>query len=390
MLSRLKVTGFKSLAEVSLELGSVNVFVGANGSGKSNILEALGVLSSALSGRVDDSSLKARGVRPGVPALYKSSFKAANRPKHIRFEAYGKNVEYSVSLYNPIVDPSTAWRFKHEKANATGLQRPIGRSPASYKHLNEFAGVLALEMLNIDPTSAIGLFVEALREYAIFSPDTQTLRGLEPDTQAREPVGLSGGRLPEAVMEVMRDPDNAPALRTALGNVEWVKSYGTRNSSDLPISASVSQPKRALRFVDRFMSDNRNVLSGYDASEGVLYVLFCAILALHRKSPRIFAIDNFDQALNPRLARTMTTHFCNWILDSERQVLLTTHNPLVLDGLPLLDDKVRLFAVDRSLTGRTVVTRVEVTSRMIRASQAGTPLSVQWVTGNFGGVPSNV
>ena len=74
MIETLTVRTFKSLEDVTFDLGLVNVFIGANGSGKSNLLEALGVLSAAADGKVDDQSLLARGVRPGLPALYKSAF----------------------------------------------------------------------------------------------------------------------------------------------------------------------------------------------------------------------------------------------------------------------------------------------------------------------------
>ena len=137
------------------------------------------------------------------------------------------------------------------------------------------------------------------------------------------------------------------------------------------------------------MNTERNTLSGYDASEGVLYLLFCAVLALHPDTPKLFAIDNFDQALNPRTARDFTAMFCRWLLASEdRQVLLTTHNPLVLDGLPLQDDRVRLFAVDRTKSGRTVIERVVVNDSLMRAAEKGVPLSQQWVMGHLGGVPA--
>ena len=74
VLETLTVRTFKSLEDMTVELGLVNVFIGANGSGKSNLLEALGVLSAASDGKVDDQSLLARGVRPGLPALFKSAF----------------------------------------------------------------------------------------------------------------------------------------------------------------------------------------------------------------------------------------------------------------------------------------------------------------------------
>lgn len=50
MVERFSVRTFKSLEDVTVQLGQVNVFIGANGSGKSNLLEALGVLSAGCSG----------------------------------------------------------------------------------------------------------------------------------------------------------------------------------------------------------------------------------------------------------------------------------------------------------------------------------------------------
>ena len=113
MITKITVESFKSLESVEIDLGAVNVFVGANGSGKSNLLEAIGVLGAAAFGRVDDESLLRRGVRPGVPQLYKSAFPTRQRP-HICFSAENSQVSYKVSLWNPIDDPKPAWRFKTE------------------------------------------------------------------------------------------------------------------------------------------------------------------------------------------------------------------------------------------------------------------------------------
>ncbi len=44
MIRWLRIQGFKSLCDVKLEMGQVNVLVGANGSGKTNLLEAIGLL----------------------------------------------------------------------------------------------------------------------------------------------------------------------------------------------------------------------------------------------------------------------------------------------------------------------------------------------------------
>jgi len=72
---------------------------------------------------------------------------------------------------------------------------------------------------------------------------------------------------------------------------------------------------------------------------------------------------------------------------AERQVLMTAHNPAVLDGLPLENDKVRLFTVGRSNTGRTVVRRVEVTPDILERVKKGWSISRLWMQGHLGGVP---
>jgi predicted ATPase len=54
MIKAISVGYFKSIEAVKIELGNLNVFVGANGSGKSNLLEAIGVLSAAADGKVNN------------------------------------------------------------------------------------------------------------------------------------------------------------------------------------------------------------------------------------------------------------------------------------------------------------------------------------------------
>jgi AAA15 family ATPase/GTPase len=85
-----------------------------------------------------------------------------------------------------------------------------------------------------------------------------------------------------------------------------------------------------------------------------LYVLFCAILCLSSHAPKVFAIDNLDQALNPRLVSRLTAKLSDWLAMSgvQRQLLFTAHNPAVLDGLDLSNPEIRLFAVERNSYGQ--------------------------------------
>lgn len=395
MLNKIKVESFKSLENVEIELGLVNVFIGANGCGKSNLLEAIGVLGAAANGRVDDEALLRRGVRPGLPVLYKSSFKGSRQPSAIRFTASNEGALFSVGLFNPLDKPEPAWRFKTERLEE-GNKKLVGRSQRLKLHLDPTAGYTALKAVELSEESPAGRLLKELRQFAIYSPDTATLRGLDSDPQSREPIGLSGGRLAEAVNAIFTNT-NIPRQEgvdlyvSVLGLIDWANMLGATGPGSVPVSKNIPQPTRILRFRDKFMLEGRNYLSGYDASEGALYILFMMVLAHHHESPMVLAVDNFDHALNPRLAKALTRKLCEWtIARKDRQLLLTSHNPLVLDGLPLRNDAVRLFTVERSNRGKTVVRRVEVSEQLLKKAEEGVPLSQQWVMGTFGGVPANI
>lgn len=390
MLNKIKVEAFKSLENVEVELGRVNVFIGANGSGKSNLLEAVGVLGAAANGRVDDEALLRRGVRPGLPALYKSSFRGSRQPSEIRFMAANEGASFSVGLFNPLEKPEPAWRIKTELLKE-GKRKLVGRSQRSKLRLDPTAGYTALKAVEIPEESPASNLLKELRQYAIYSPDTATLRGLDIDPQSREPVGLNGGRLAEAVRDIFFHPGMPGLYKSVLELIDWANGLGDTGSGSVPVSKNIPQPTRILRFRDRFMADGRNYLSGYDASEGALYVLFMTVLVHHHESPPVLAVDNFDHALNPRLAKALTRKLCEWTMArQDRQLLLTSHNPLVLDGLPLRNDDVRLFTVERSNRGKTVVRRVEVSEQLLNKAEEGVPLSQQWVMGTFGGIPTSI
>ncbi|CAM2155508.1 AAA family ATPase [Pararobbsia alpina] len=391
MIRNIQIDGFKSIVSQSLELGRVNCFIGANGVGKSNVLEAIGVLGAAANGRVDDEALLRRGVRPGVPRLYKSSFESAHVPAHIGLSAQSESgAVYRVSLLNPLENPEPAWTFKTERL-ADLTDEIVSDGVRNRLNLTPTAGLAALKLVEVNSESAAALLMHRLQNFAIYSPNTPTLRAMVGDPQSRNPVGLAGGGLAEGFAEFRRsvlDHDD-DLLDSVFELIDWVADIQTATSAGSLLSPSVARTKDVLRFTDRFMQKSRNTLTAYDASEGALYVLFCAILCLSPHAPRVFAIDNLDQALNPRLVGRLTAKLSAWLERSEtkRQLVFTAHNPAVLDGLDLNDAEVRLFAVERNSDGHTVVRRIELTDELKTLSESY-PLSRLWLMGNLGAVPN--
>jgi len=397
MLRSLSVRRFKSLVDVQLDLARINVFIGANGSGKSNLLEALGVLGAAASGRVDDEALQRRGVRPGVPRLYKTAFPKTPNVPHIAFGAESvQGASLEVTLWNPIGNPGPAWKFKTEnlRRGPDRVDVVTTRSWTSAGKHNQEQGMAALDIVKLQPGDAALDLMDELRNYSIHCPNTPSLRGLVQDVQSREPVGLAGGRLPEAVGELLaserKDPKLAGLLDQVRDLVDWAEGFSAKPSAGVPLSPSAARSRLVIQFVDRFMARGRNVLTGYDASEGALYVLYCAVLALHPKAPRCLALDNVDQALNPLLAQRLMSALCSWTqrVHPEQQWLLTTHNPAVLDGLPMNQPDVRLFAVDRDSQGHTVVKPIDLAAAGAKRPNEEWTLSRMWMAGLLGGVPN--
>jgi len=210
-----------------------------------------------------------------------------------------------------------------------------------------------------------------------------------PDPQSRVPVGLSGGQLAEGVAELKKQLDGQPDIfEEIIELIDWISDVDTTTQGVSLLSPSAARSKNLIKFTDRFMQSNRNVLTAYDASEGALYILFSAILSLSLKSPKFFAIDNLDQALNPRLVTRLTQKICRWVkLDPEKQLFFTSHNPAILDGLNIEDPDIGLFAVDRTNKGHTAVKRIELRPELLKLNEEY-PLSRLWLMGSLGAVPN--
>lgn len=404
-LGSLEIKDFKSLKDVKVELGQINVFVGANGSGKSNLLEAVGILGAAASGVIDDQALLRRGVRPGVPEVYKSSFEGERMaPKiSLRGRSVG-GVDYHAYITNPSQKIAPYWLFGNESIvegkvkrasrGPKGNARALGLSMPLEKHRS----VTALMRASQRTSQGIRDFFDALDQFAIFAPVTPVLRGIAPDPAPRAPVGLYGGQLPEAVGLLQnagakkgKGRRENTAFEDLFGLIDWAEAVSLAQPSPELVPPSVPTSRYILEFTDRFMAAGRKTLSGYDASEGALYILFMLVLAVHGQSPPIYSIDNFDQALNPRTARALTRMFVTTALAHDRQVFLTTHNPLVLDGLALNDPRIRLFTVARDRKGHTKIVRVPVKNLdALKAKEGEFAISRLWVQGRLGGMPEHV
>lgn len=422
MLTRLTIERFKSIRFSTLELGRINLFIGGNGAGKSNVLEAIGVMSAALERGVNDDDLSRKGVRITPPELMKSAFKFYDLPRTLQISAEMKDaILYRINLTGSQDDPLLA--FVNE-ACFLGTRKVFGRSPRGSRVGGEsISGRLSRHRSIWDQVRNAFEFspvvedaLDSLSEYAIYSPQTDFLRGVQHGRVYAPPIGLHGEGLPEAVRGLIRQLHRArrrdlasktqkkkrwkieyQLRRQALDLAylpRWAGNVKVGNLEEYMTSRDIlDRGKDMVYFLDRFMHQKRNTLSAYDSSEGTLFLLFAAVLLSHTKSPKFFALDNVDSALNPQMTRDLleavieiTSTSCEEDSDiGPRQVFLTSHNPSSLDAFDLFDDHQRVFVVERNDDGHTEVTRLKPNKDMSREdwyeAANGRSLSQLWLDG---------
>ena len=74
MITEIQIENYKSIDKLTLELGRINVFIGENGAGKSNILEVITLAGAAAAGKLDNEFLASRGIRVTKPEHMRAAF----------------------------------------------------------------------------------------------------------------------------------------------------------------------------------------------------------------------------------------------------------------------------------------------------------------------------
>ena len=391
IIDNITIKGFKSIQDQSVSLGQLNVLIGTNGAGKSNFLEAIAMLSSSAEGEVNYQKLSSRGARLSSPEIFRSSFRNVPRKTHFELDIKIDKFCYNLKLHTNEKSLSyLSEKFIENHIDLAGRSnagaRIFGDSIQKLSNTKSILGVLqSYEGSHND-------IINQLSKFAIYSPSTPILRGVASDNSFREPLGLYGGGLAQALKEILIT-NKRDELQRFFDLLDWFQWIGTTDNINTDIAPEESILGNILvTYKDKFMKTNFNNLYAYDVSEGALYILFVLILLIHEKSPNIFALDNIDSTLNPGLVRQLMTQITEILNEHpEKQLFLTTHNPTTLDAIDLFNDKHRLFVVARSETGQTELTRIEPPKNTTREEWEemyyGLKLSEIWLSGAIGGMP---
>lgn len=388
MLKKVKIENYKSVVDQTLNLGMFNVIIGANGCGKSNLLEAIAMAGLSCSGALLPEMFESRGIRLSDNRFMRSAFEDIDQ-EYIQvsvttmdgdtsFYQIHYNTNKKPAQWEDVVEDDTEELLTSliEKKNNYKLSDLLDE----LKHIEITKG--ADRQLNVKFSQDGNTYrlsksrVNGLKTFTIYSLEESALRSMDgiPSTK----LGRTGKGLLPYLKELFKTNEGKVILNEIKENmmvIDWFE--------DLEMPESTLSQDSTLKLKDRYVDESLDFFDQRSANEAFLYLLFYFTLFISDETPSFFAIDNIESSLNPKLCKLVVSKLAELAEKHNKQVVLTTHSPFVLDGLDELSEKKRLFVVSRNSDGYTIVNQ-------IKGDKTRTvPLSEAWLKGYIGGLPNN-
>ncbi|MEA3228783.1 MAG: AAA family ATPase [Campylobacterota bacterium] len=186
MIEKIHIQNFKSIYDLEIETSRINLFIGENGSGKSNLLEALVFVSASDSNKLDNEFLVSRGIRVTEPQFMRSAFDDYNKDKNIDVKiTYVKNKlkEYS------------------------------------FRHGNEVKLNFEALILDANKEKYLSHLNMKLENFLIYSPENTSLRVFEKEGQI-QPLGLNGEGLLKLLKVINNNYEDKTYIKTIIKSLQ--------------------------------------------------------------------------------------------------------------------------------------------------------------------------
>lgn len=415
MIREIEIENYKSIKKIQVNLGRFNVFIGENGAGKSNLLEAIALAGATQARKLDNEFLSSRGIRVTHPQWMRNAFTKDNTIEPIKIKATEEHGETLIFDIKSDDSPYPQWQAKIQDNVRAKISKPSDmlefiktfQKDSSNKDETEEVIKILVDYLknpqNIKTTyhkekesTEIEINLEtpspfldiaknrqdnifrSLSDFIIYSPENSALRNFEKEGQI-EPLGINGEGLLKllSVFEAENNKTILDSIKRSLKVLGWFKDFNM-------VFTSTSNQSR-MEISDRWIDNDLNCFDQKSANEGFLFLVFYFSLFSTKLTPSFFAIDNIDASLNPKLCQKLITQLYKLSCENDKQVLLTTHNPAILDGLNLDDPEQRLFVISRGNRGDTRIRRIKKDEQIegIKPSK----LSESFLRGSLGGLP---
>jgi len=361
LIREIYVRNFLSLADTRIKLGKVNIFIGPNASGKSNIIKLLVFLSEV----IKEDTLSAMGSL-GYSSL-KSLFYNFDESNNILIEVYADEVKYTMSIDSSgtIVEESVELRGEvlARRVSPNKVSIPTSKEPSTIP-IEASKSILSIK--DIDNIHAsIAQFKNVLRDIKAYSFIPKEIKG-------ESKVGFS--------LELSRTGEN---LATVLHSLlvydrkrfltieEILKSLVPEvEEIDVPLTKDGMRTYICVR--ERGLSEP---LSFANISDGTLRLL-AFITALYLGGS-VICFEEPENNVHPYLFETLL----DLMRKSPSQILITTHSPYLLDKAKL--DELKIVVKHREKTTVKDAHSLSSLNKIKLLLEQGVPLGEIWYSGEL-------
>ncbi len=356
MLGVLAVANYRSLRDITLPLGAVNLVTGPNGSGKSNLYRSLRLLSETAFGTAIESLASEGGLQSVLwagPERFSRLVKRGDHPVqggprkghvNLRLGFLGDDFGYAIDFGMPTPVPGTMfgkdpeikreaiWRagLWHERRAMVDRRGPVvrvrddaGRWQVIERHLPTFDSMLARLADPVRAPEALMLReqIRSWRFYEHFRSDVGA-PARSPQVGTRTPVLASDGHDLAAAWRTVVEIGDAAALADAV--------------ADAFPGASVDVVDHGGRFALEFHQHGLlRPLAQSELSDGTLrYLLWIAAL-LTPRPPSLMVLNEPETSLHPALLPALGRLMRRCAAGT--QLWVTSHAPELIDALTLDD-----------------------------------------------------
>ncbi|HEX6898266.1 MAG TPA: AAA family ATPase [Thermoanaerobaculia bacterium] len=355
-IRQIQIQGFKSIDRAVVDLEPFTVLVGLNGTGKSNFLEVLEFVRDCLTMPVSDAVLNHGRIFPfwlnndrcGVRLLIEIS----------------ENVvaDYAFLIEGGLLGE---YRVAHERCLMRVLNEETGFETLNGSFVREIPGIrpqLASDRLALFAASAIDDFrslYDFLNSMSFYDIDPYSIGTLIDSGPAEflQPSGRNAAAVLKALQELA--PESHSKIERLLSQVvDGIQKVTARE---------VNQ-HLFVDFQKDIGLDRTSHQFAADMSDGTLRILGLLLAVYQLKRPTVLAFEEPEATIHPGAAELVTQVLMDAAQD--RQVLITTHSPDVLDSKDLRDEQIRVVTMER---GRTIIAPLAQSSRQAIREHLYTP-----------------
>lgn len=397
MIQSVKIRNYKSIRELSLEIGRVNVIIGENGCGKTNILEAI-VYASAASKNVLSPDYLGRQLRLVAPEFMTPAFadieddSIENKTISITIQGENQLPKAIKAVYDT---QEREWFTYNGEADdyfaVSAIQQIYKENKSVLKDFSESqkneALIDALERYDVQKVKELApdvvrevkkalLDYPDLKSFTIYTPEESKLR-LFADEAYTYPLGRRG----EGLFQYLKEIHVGEKQHIVHTIIEKMSLFDWFDGAGIPDNLLSNEYR--LKIGDKYLKESLHYFDQRSTNEGFLFLLFYMTLFASPDTPTFFAIDNIESSFNPKLCTKLIRTIVELAKQNNKQVILTTHSPYVLDGLDLSDEEQRLFVAKRNRDGHTQIKRIPFVDNL------NMHLSEVWMKGMIGGLPDS-